>query len=57
LLPAWKTYSSAYENGINKKRLPRLIRIVNLGKLFGVFLRQFDVAKHQAITISAQRVP
>jgi hypothetical protein len=32
-----ESYSRALENGINKKHLPRLISIVNLGKLFRVF--------------------
>jgi hypothetical protein len=48
--PGKETYSIADENGINKKRLRWLISIVNLGKLFRVFLRWFNVAKHDAIT-------
>jgi hypothetical protein len=32
--------STVDENGINKKHLRRLISIVNLGKLFSVFLQQ-----------------
>jgi hypothetical protein len=32
--------STVGENGINKKHLRRLISVVNLGKLFSVFLQQ-----------------
>jgi hypothetical protein len=31
--PRWKGHSSGTENGINKKHLPQLISIVNLGTL------------------------
>jgi len=34
------SHSTPDENGINKKRLQRLISIVNLGKPFRVFLQQ-----------------
>jgi hypothetical protein len=45
-----ETYSRTDENGINKKHLRWLISIVNLGKLFEVFLRQLNVAQHDAMT-------
>jgi hypothetical protein len=45
-----QTYSTVDEKGFNKKHLPWLISIVNLGKLFKVFLRQVQCCKARCET-------